>query len=174
MKKLVIDIYKLSNKLHQYEFEIEEAFFSTLKQDLVNSGILKAVVDLDKNDSFIGMEVKIEGTVELTCDRTLEQFQYPISVDRKVIFKFGNEERELEHDVVMITNDTQQIDVGQYIFEFVGLAVPMKKLHPRFDENEEEFGSLVYSSEYTMEEDDESTPDPRWKKLNDLKRTKEP
>ncbi|MGI9551561.1 MAG: YceD family protein [Aurantibacter sp.] len=160
----------MHNKLHNFEFEVDEVFFNNLEQDLVSNGTLKAKVDLDKNDSFIGMNIKIEGTVELTCDRSLEQFQYPINEYRKVIFKYGDEERELDHDVVMITPDTQQIDVGQYIFEFVGLAVPMKKLHPRFEESEDEFGSMVYSSEEEHGAGDSVEPDPRWKKLNDLKK----
>ena len=119
------------------------------------------------------MGIEITGEVELTCDRSLETFQYPIHERRQVILKFGEEEKEIDHDVVMITHDTQQIDVGQYVFEFVGLAIPMKKLHPRFSESEEEFNSLVYSSGDESESDNSDQTDPRWQKLNDLKRTKE-
>ena len=169
MEKLVIDIYRLSNKLHQYEFKMDEAFFSMFDQDLVSNGDLNAKIDLDKNDSFIGMSVEINGEVELTCDRSLEKFQYPIHEERKVILKYGEEEKEIDHDVNMITRETQQINVGQYLFEFVGLAIPMKKLHPKFSDNEEEFNSLVYSSQSDATETSDQ-PDPRWQKLNDLKK----
>lgn len=169
MEKLVIDIYRLSNKLHEYEFKIDEAFFSMFDQDLVSSGDLNAKIDLDKNDSFIRMSVDINGEVELTCDRSLEKFQYPIHEQRQVILKYGEEEREIDHDVIMITRETQQINVGQYLFEFVGLAIPMKKLHPKFSDNEEEFSSLVYSSQ-NDETEASDQPDPRWQKLNDLKK----
>lgn len=170
MEKLVIDIYRIRNRHHHFEFEVDEAFFGSLEQDLVRNGKLKAKVDLEKSDSFIGMVLEIEGTVELTCDRSLELFHYPIKENQKVIFKYGEEEKELDHDVVMITYDTKQIDVGQFIFEFVGLAVPMKKLHPRFKDHDHEFGSMVYSSKDESSGEPSSEPDPRWKKLKDLRK----
>ena len=167
MKKFVIDIYRLRNKLHQYEFEVDDVFFNNLDQDIVKHGALKANIDLEKNDSFLGMDVWIEGNLELICDRCLEPFRHPISEHRKMIFKYGDREQELDHDVIMITDDTQQIDIGQHIFEFIGLAIPMKKLHPKYDEDSDDYESLVYSSI----DDTESTSeiDPRWDKLNDLK-----
>ena len=131
-------------------------------------GKLKANIDLDKNDSFIGMDVQIEGNVELTCDRSLEKFQHPINEHRKVIFKYGDQEQEIDHEVVMITGDTQQIDVGQYIFEFIGLAVPMKKLHPRFKDSDDEFGTMVYSSD-KPETPNEAETDPALEKITRFK-----
>ncbi|GJM28861.1 MAG: DNA-binding protein [Cyclobacteriaceae bacterium] len=168
MRKFVIDIYKLSSKVHHYEFDIDDTFFSHFEQDLVDAGSLIAKIELEKNDSFLVMEVKITGTVQLICDRSLDKFQYPLDEMRRVIFKYGDEEQELDHDVVMITSETQQINVGQYIFEFVGLAVPMKKLHPRFTESDEEFGALVYQS--NKSQDSVLETDPRWSKLNELKK----
>ena len=168
MKKFTIDIYRMRNQLHQFEYEIDAGFFGNFQQDLVNDGKLSARVDLEKSDSFIRMTLGLKGVVELTCDRSLEQFQHPIEETREVIFKYGDQECEIDHDVVMITRDTQQIDVGQYIFEFISLAVPMKKLHPRFLDDEDR-GSLVYSSEI-IEEEQTGEPDPRWDKLKRLKK----
>ena len=170
MRKFVIDIYRISNKLHQFEFEVDEQFFNSLEQEIVQKGNLKAKIELEKNDSFIGMQVHIEGKVELLCDRSLDPFDYPINERRKVIFKFGEVEQELDHDVMMITHDTQQIDAGQFIFEFIGLAIPMKKLHPRFKEDDQEYGSVVYSS---IDKEKDQTPadiDPRWSKLKELRK----
>jgi uncharacterized metal-binding protein YceD (DUF177 family) len=115
------------------------------------------------------MSISIEGTVTLTCDRSLELFDYPIEEDRQIIFKYGDQEMELDHQMVMITNETQRIDVGQYIFEFIGLAVPMKKLHPRY-EQEAEFGTLVYSSGDESPDKDQPESDPRWGALKKLKK----
>ena len=35
-------------------------------------------------------------------------------------------------DLLQITTDTQNINVAQHLFDYIGLAVPMKKLHPRY------------------------------------------
>ena len=170
MKKIAIDIFRMRNQLHQFEYEIDEGFFENFDQDLVGQGRISAKIDLLKNDSFIRMEVGLQGTVKLICDRSLDEFLHPIEESHKVIFKYGEEEREIEHDVVMITRNTQQIDVGQYIFEFISLAIPMKKLHPRFMEHEDEYDPWVYYSE-APEDEPAADPDPRWEKLKKLKRT---
>ncbi len=169
MKKYLIDIFRMRNQLHQFEYEIDEVFFESFDQDLVNNGKLNAKIDLLKSDSFISMAIDLQGTVKLVCDRSLEEFNHKIEESNKVIFKYGEEEREIDHDVVMITHDTQQIDVGQYIFEFVSLAIPMKKLHPKYRESDEHTGSWVFSSERNEDRETDQA-DPRWEQLKKLKK----
>jgi uncharacterized metal-binding protein YceD (DUF177 family) len=170
MKKMVIDIYRMHNKLHHFDFKIDDEFFKDLDQDLVESGKLLAKIELDKNDAFIQMNLNIEGSVLLTCDRSLDLFDYPIEENRQIIFKYGDQEMELDHQMVMITNETQRIDVGQYVFEFIGLAVPLKRLHPRYEQEQEEYGTVVYSSESEMHEHNQQESDPRWGALKKLKK----
>lgn len=169
MRNYDIDIFRLSNELHQYEFEIDQTFFQSLDQDLVENGSIKAWVDLDKNERFIALDFKLEGTLELTCDRSLDTFDHAIKENHKVIFKYGDIEQELAEDVMMITDQTQQINVGQFLFEFIGLALPMKRLHPRYLDEDNEENSLVYSSQDDPEEASDDM-DPRWKELKRLKK----
>jgi uncharacterized metal-binding protein YceD (DUF177 family) len=102
-------------------------------------------------------------------------FDYPIKIKRMVVFKYGEEDREITEEVMMIHRDTVSLELGQFIYEFIALAVPMKKLHPRFedddsdeDESEEENGKIIFSSTTDEENKDEVT-DPRWDILKKLK-----
>lgn len=78
---------------------------------------------------------------------------------------------------MLIHRDTVSLELGQFIYEFISLTVPMKKLHPRFTEDEEdedeesETGKIVYSSSSNEENDreDDDDIDPRWEKLKKLK-----
>lgn len=145
---------------------------------MLSTGKLIADVSLQKSDSMIQMIFKVEGTIELTCDRSLDLFDQPISFENTMIFKFGDEEKELSEDVMVILNDTQTINIADLLFEFIGLQVPMKKLHPRFQEDEsddEEEGIIVYSStleDSNTEEQQEEDVDPRWAALKKLKNKK--
>jgi uncharacterized metal-binding protein YceD (DUF177 family) len=72
----------------------------------------------------------------------------------------------------MIQRETAVLELGQYIYEFITLMVPMKKLHPRFqheveDENSE--GKIVYTSEDPDKTNKEDEIDPRWNILKKLK-----
>ncbi|QSE96987.1 YceD family protein [Fulvivirga lutea] len=163
-----IDIFKLSNSTHTYEFEFNDKFFAEIENSIVEKGAGNIHITLEKNESFIKMTIKITGKIELTCDRSLDLFDFPLNVDKEIIFKYGEEEIELDDNIVMITRDTQRLNLAQYIYEFIGLEIPMKKLHPRFD-NESEEDEMVYTDEVKDNEDDSETTDPRWEALKKLK-----
>ncbi|WP_420385739.1 YceD family protein [Roseivirga sp.] len=173
-KKFDIHIYKLSNGIHEYEFEIRNEFFEMFEGDLVSEGELKAIVTLNKSDSMIQVDFDIEGTVVLECDRSLDLFDFPIHVERNMIYKYGDEEKELSEDVYVIEKNTQTLNIAGILFEYIGLEIPMKKLHPKFeDEDEDSEGTMIYvSEEEDQNEQEEETIDPRWAALKNLKNKK--
>jgi len=175
-----IHIFNLANGNHDYHFEVSGSFFELFENEMFSTGKLTADVSLQKSESMIQMIFKVEGTIELTCDRSLDLFDQPISFENTMIYKFGEEEKELSEDVMIILNNTQTINIADLLFEFIGLQVPMKKLHPRFQEEEEddddqEEGVMVYSStvdDSKTEEQQEEDVDPRWAALKKLKNKK--
>ena len=168
MKAYRINIAGLSNTLHHFDFEIGEDFFSQFETDLIPKGRFLAQVELNKHETFIEADFKISGVANLICDRSLEPFDYPIKSKHKIVFKYGDEEREITDEIIMINREAVTLDIGQYLYEFIGLAIPMKKLHPKFkDEDTEIEGGIVYSSE--EEDKKEETIDPRWEQLKKLK-----
>jgi uncharacterized protein len=183
LSKYNIDIFRLSNKQHVYEFEVGNSFFESFEQSFIEKGKLDVIIKLDKTETMITALFDIHGVVELTCDRSLEKFDYPIDTHCRIIFKFGEEDRELDDDIFEISRNTQQLEMAQHIFDFIGLEVPMKKLHPRFREEEEDIedddveGFLIYTSstdgkteEANEESSDEGDVDPRWEILKNLKK----
>jgi uncharacterized metal-binding protein YceD (DUF177 family) len=180
-----IDVIKLREGRHSFTFEVGDEFFKFYEaEEWVKGSIITVSVHLNKTSSVIEADFALEGTVKLTCDRSLEVFDYPIYVTEKVIYKYGAMEQEISEDVFLITKDTPSINVAQLIYEFVMLAIPAKKVHPDYldemdEEDFDEEGILVYTSEeekaIEMEEsEDENTPvrpaDPRWEILNKLKK----
>lgn len=83
-----------------------------------------------------------------------------------IIFKYGDQDMEVSEDVMMIAHGTETLDIGQYIYEFIALAIPMKKLHPRYQDETEE-GGIIYSSD-SDEEKKTDEVDPRWEMLKKL------
>jgi len=174
-KQFDIHIYKLSNGAHEYDFELKDEFFEMFDGDLLNKGNLTARVVLNKSDSMIQAEFIIEGSIKLECDRSLELFDYPLRVKKDLMFKYGDEDKELSDDVYVIEKNTQTLNVAKVIFEFIGLEVPMKKLHPKFaDEDLDEENSFIYTSgeEENDIEQEEEIIDPRWDALKKLKNNK--
>ena len=87
------------------------------------------------------------------------------------MFKYDQEEKELTEEIVLISRERASLDVGQYLYELIGVSVPIKRLHPKFqnDDLEESDIQLVYSSPIEKTENEEDAIDPRWEKLKKLK-----
>ena len=180
-----IDIIKLKDGKHTFQFEVGDDFFNYFKaDDWIKGSKITVNAILNKTAAVIEADFKFSGTVRLTCDRSLEEFDHPLNFTEKVIYKYGPIEQEISEDVLMITRESPSINIAQLIYEFILLAIPAKKIHPDYveemeDEDFEEEGYLVYLSdeldneenEELEEEDNSDKPvDPRWEILNKLKK----
>ncbi len=170
MREFAVNIIGLSKKAHLFNYHLEKGFFEKYGTETVSDGRFDVEVILDKKETFIEVNFKISGQAALVCDRTLEPFDFPINETRKVVFKYGEEAQEISDEIVIITRDQDSIDLGQYLYEFIALAIPMKKLHPRFANEGESDQPMVYStSPNEKEENENDSIDPRWEKLKKLK-----
>ena len=175
IQKYNIDIFKLGDKQHRYEFESGDSFFADFEQDLLQKGHFRTELLLDKSATLLHLHFRVAGSVELVCDRSLEPFDHPVEINQSLILKYGEENRELTDEIEVIARDTPRINVAQYIFEYIGLSLPMKKIHPSLRdqpvEYETEEALLIYRSGDAPENAEEgpSAIDPRWQALQKLK-----
>lgn len=169
LKNYDIDISKLNLGQHEFHFKIEEKFFELFDYGLVDQGRLTSVIELDKRNSFISLIIKIDGFVELICDRSLDTFNYDLKTENEIVLKYGDEAMEVSDEVEIIPFNTQKINVGRYLYEFINVTIPMKKLHPRYKDEPDEDQIIFSSQDETKGQSDE---DPRWSELKKLKNKK--
>jgi len=177
LTKYNIDIYGLEDKRYDYDLESGDAFFEELEQDFIEKGHFKTHVELNKSATMIQLHFHTEGSVELVCDRSLEPFEEPVISDEKLILKFGDHNEELTDEIEIINRNTPRINIARYIFEFIVLSLPVKKIHPDLrtedetDDSDDDEVILVYSSKIADNDDDENQEkiDPRWEALKKLK-----
>ncbi len=161
LRAFEIDIVSLKNgKDYPFELNVGNDFFAYFATDLVQKGACVAKVTINRGTSMLTATFHLSGTVELVCDRSLEPFDHPIEHEHVMYFKLGDQDGDDSDDVVVISRATQAINVGKYIFEFIGLEIPFRKIHPRFVQADEAQaddaeGELVYSSGLPSETDDE-------------------
>lgn len=159
----------LSNKAHTFDFQLDDSFFGQYGTEIISSGRLEAVVVLDKHETFIEADFSIKGHVGLTCDRSLEPFEEPLDIHKKVMFKYGETPGEISEEIVIIARDQSALELGQPIYEFIAVAMPIKKLHPKFRTEEAEMEGVEGKIVYTASTDNEGDIDPRWEALKKLK-----
>jgi uncharacterized metal-binding protein YceD (DUF177 family) len=76
------------------------------------------------------LRFNIKGSVVINCDRCLEPFPQPLDCENRLLIKLGKNWDENDPDLVTMPADEHELDVKQYIYEFIHLALPIKRTHP--------------------------------------------
>ncbi|WP_370897571.1 YceD family protein [Chryseobacterium gossypii] len=160
----------LKNGKHEFRFEIDKTFFQLFdtEQEFTNPRITVDVL-LDKHTTFLEFEIRIHGLVELVCDITNENFDYPIENQIKVLVKFGEEYDDSDEDVITIPTGDHAFNVAQLIYENVALSIPMKKISPNVSDEDLEILDRYSPKDIEEAKEKEQENDPRWDALKKLK-----
>ncbi|MEL7834353.1 DUF177 domain-containing protein [Fodinibius sp. Rm-B-1B1-1] len=121
---------------------------------------------------FIRVSFHVDSDVEMVCDRSLEPYIQPIESDYEVVFKVDvQEETEDENGAVRRFNfSSNTLSVENEVRDTIFLNIPIKKIHPKFLDEEgrpENFETKSFGD--TKEDTDAEAIDPRWEKLKELK-----
>jgi len=170
LKNYDIDISKLNLGQHEFRFQIRDEFFELFDYSLINQGSLSALIKLEKKTSFISLVFEINGFVKLVCDRSLDVFDHNLTIQDELVLKYGDEAYEVSDEIEEIPYNTQQINIAKYLYEFISVSIPMKKLHPRYADEPTD-NQIIYSSD-DDDEENSSDIDPRWSELKKLKNKK--
>lgn len=177
MSQFEIGIQSLKNQEYTFDFEVNDGFFQYFENSPLQKGKFKVRLNLRKTETLIELNFFIKGEATLICDRSLEEFLFPIQLEERILLTFGEHNEQMTEELEMIARHTMSINVAQYIYEFISVAIPMKKLHPRFKDSTKEGDEieLVYSSDKEQREETEDEKkekdaiDPRWDILKKLK-----
>ena len=118
----------LKDGMHQFDYQIDNDFFSHFADTPITEGAFKIDLDFDKKPDVIAVQIKFNGTVGTACDRCLEQMKMPVTGEEQLLIKFSDDFKE-EAEVVYLPVGTHVWNAAQYIYEFICLALPITKTH---------------------------------------------
>lgn len=157
---------------HQFSFDVDKAFFDEFEYSLVKEGKVKVDLVLDKQETMLILDFKLQGQVYLTCDRCLSEYPQHIEGEDRLIAKFS-EDKELEDDseeVIVLTKNDSEINVSEFIYEMITLSLPYINLCDAPGNtsacDEEMIAKL---KELSAEEEENNNTDPRWDALKSIK-----
>lgn len=170
LKPFEIEIQGLSLEQHSFDFSFGNDLFGAFEGSLIEKGEGSVHLELIKSETMLTLSFEIEGWVELICDRSLKPFNFPVEIREELMVKYGDEYAELDADLIVVPREAQHLNVAQFIYEFITVTIPMKKIHPDLatdDDDDEVDGSLVYrtSGDEQPKEEEEEKIDPRWEAL---------
>lgn len=177
LKEFDISFIGLKEGLHQFEYVINKPFFDFFNFNEFNNSNVIVNLSFLKKTTLFELEFSFKGWVEVNCDLTNELFKQPISGNLNLVVKFGSEYNDENEELLIIPHSEFKINVAQYIYEAIVLAVPIKRIHPgvldgslksEVLEKLKEFEVIEMVEEESTEKDDGENIDPRWNKLKDI------
>lgn len=173
LKQYRIPFSGLAAGKHDFEFEINDKFFDCYEHSLVKKGELTAKVSLQKQEGMLIVNFDINGTIKLTCDVCLAEFDAPVSFQERLIVKFVNEEWDQETDEVIILNKTDhELDIATLLYEYINVQVPYYAKCSEQGVNitcDPEMLAKISTEEDTQSDIDTENIDPRWAALKNIK-----
>lgn len=173
LKQYRIPFSGLAAGKHDFEFEINDKFFDCYEHSLVKKGELTAKVSLQKQEGMLIVNFDINGTITLTCDVCLAEFDAPVSFQERLIVKFVNEEWDQETDEVIILNKTDhELDIATLLYEYINVQVPYYAKCSEQGVNitcDPEMLAKISTEEETQSDIDTENIDPRWAALKNIK-----
>jgi uncharacterized metal-binding protein YceD (DUF177 family) len=199
LKTYRIDLKSLlPSTTYTYEYVLDESFFEEIDGPEVKQGKVNVAVEVIRASSAFELNFDIEGVVMATCDRCLDDVEVSVEAQNRLIVTFGEAFDDVGDDHIVIDEEDGTIDLSWYLYEFVALAMPLKRVHEPGGCNEQMVGKLrelcvedsssedETDEDYEADEDDETdedyeddetdeagdnegVTDPRWDALRRLK-----
>jgi len=172
LKEFTIPFVGLKLGKHHFEYEIDKAFFDYFEYEDFNNATVLVNVVLEKKTTVLELHFKISGTINVNCDVTNESYNQIINNEFDLVVNFGNQYNDENIDILIIPHGEYEINIQQYIYELIVLAIPNKRVHPGVVDGTLDSEILdkleELSPKITKEKKQQEDIDPRWDTLKKL------
>jgi uncharacterized metal-binding protein YceD (DUF177 family) len=153
---------------HTLDFEIDKEFFEQFEESEVKEGSLIANIEMDKRTTHIDLIIRVSGSVRVNCDRCLEMFSQSVSSENRILVKFGKSIDDIDPDIISVSIDENELDLQQQLYEFIMLALPIKRVHPADKKGRSTCDPVMLKKLEELIIEEEKENDPRWDELKKL------
>ena len=155
----------LKSGRYSYDFNLDKEFFERYENEELCDGKVHIAAVLEKNERVMMFEFKLEGEVVTRCDRCLGEIRVPIEGEEHLNVRLSDTETSDDENVAILPEGAFEIDLAQWLYEYVAVRIPMQHIHPE-GECDSEVTKYIGTEE---PEEEEETIDPRWEALLKVK-----
>lgn len=162
--------------IHEYEFEIKDTFFKEIETSEISKANIIVNAKLTKQNNLLTLNFNLTGTVGIACDRCLKDFDLEIESNENLVVKHGNP-NESTDDILVIPEGIDEFELKQYLYEYITLAVPIRKVPCEIDSelykcDAKTLKSLNAISTSVEKKEDVEMNNPMWEQLSKIKYNK--
>ena len=152
---------------HLFDFQIGDTFFEQIEDTEITSGKVLVAVTMAKEERMMDLHLEISGTVWVPCDRCNEMMPMEVNGNERLIIKLGDRYYEESEDVQVIPDTAHQFDLSPFLYEYIHLLLPIRRVHPDDEEGNSRCDPEILKKLKELSE--RHIQDPRWEALGKLK-----
>jgi len=174
LKEFTIPFVGLKLGEHLFDFEINKQFFEHFEYEDFNDANIKLQILLNKKTTLLEFTLSFNGYVNVNCDTTNEPYDQEIKDQYHFVVNFGDTFNDENEDLLILPHGSYEVNIQQYIYESIVLAMPIRKIHPGIEDGTLKSDILKKLEELSLKEEKEknnnpdSETDPRWDTLKKL------
>jgi len=156
--------------VHVYDYRIGDKFFAPYgEQDFSNCEV-DIKLSLDRNNGFLLLKFDIDGKLDILCDRCGNTLKKQLWDEFNIIVKIVENpeemnEQEEDPDVYYIGRGESHLFVGDWIYEFINLSLPMQNTCGENEKGESLCNKEVLEKLKKMETEAITQTNPLWQGL---------
>ena len=169
-KQFLLKFIGLRDGNHNFDYDLENKFFTAHDYMDFNSCDIKVEVHLIKKATVLELNIKGIGTANVNCTLSNEPFTYKIDSKMKVLVKFGDNHDDSNDELLILPHGSHTIELDQLLYEMIVLSMPMRNVHPGIEDGTLKSDILNRLKDFDINKEKSSNFDARWDKLKELKK----
>ena len=131
----------LSEGKHNYNFDLDGKFFEALESEELTKGKIKVKLELDKQSRMMVLNIELKGSVIVDCDRCGDELELKLKDEKIIIVKYTNDGSDSD-EIIILNEKDSFLDMSSILYEFIVLALPMRRIHKEGKCNPEQLKML--------------------------------
>lgn len=132
LQPFVIPLNGLTQGGSQFSWTADGQFFGNFDNSEILDAGLAVEAHVEKASRYIGVDCRISGEVTVQCDRCLDDLRLSVDTGFKLSVKFGEEQGSADagdREIVMVPEGESDLDLSQFIYDYVCTSLPMHRVH---------------------------------------------
>jgi len=106
---------------NHFTWQVGAAFFESFGNQEILDAHLEVTADVTHHGLTADAVCEIAGSVSVACDRCLEELVLPVKTSFEESY----------------TPDSDELDLGQDVYDYVCISLPLQRVHPEGECNQE-------------------------------------
>ena len=165
----IIRLSGLKPGRYSYSFTLGKEFFGSFENEEIRDGNVQIEAILEKTERVTTVKISLRGEVTTLCDRCLDEMTVPIEGEETLHLRFSDTEVSDDENVAILPEGANEIDLSQWLYEYVAVRIPLQHSHEEGECNPETVSYIKSEETLEREREENREVDPRWEALRGLK-----